>query len=333
MPTALTPTLNLPDLLSACPIKPSKNLHYEKGASESSSWINSYNVFSASKKAALARDYNELLVAHTYPYAGYEEFRTCCDFVNLLFVVDEISDDQGGAGARDTGNVFLQAMCDPEWDDGSALASITKHFRQRYFRTAGPNTARRFLTHCKDYIECVGTEAELRERGEVLDVDAYTALRRENSAIRLCFGLFEYALGFDLPDEVFENEAFMELYFAGCDLVCWANDLYSYDMELAKGHRGNNIITVLMESQQFSLQDAADSVGVHFADLMQAWSAAQSRLPSWGPQINADVAKYIEATGHWIRGNLDWSFASERYFGPEHLTIQRTLQIQLRPAE
>lgn len=84
MPTALPPTLNLPDLLSACPIKPCKNPHYEKGASESSSWINSYNVFSASKKAALARDYNELLVAHTYPDAGYEEFRTCCDFVNLL---------------------------------------------------------------------------------------------------------------------------------------------------------------------------------------------------------------------------------------------------------
>lgn len=182
------------------------------------------------------------------------------------------------------------------------------------------------MTHCKDYIECVGTEAELRERGEVLDVDAFTALRRENSAIRLCFGLFEYALGFDLPDEVFENEAFMELYFAGCDLVCWANvsqahlshpkvrthrnfyqsqDLYSYDMELAKGHRGNNIITVLMESQRFSLQDAADNVGVHFAELMQAWSAAQLRLPSWGAQIDADVAKYIEATGHWIRGNLE----------------------------
>jgi hypothetical protein len=87
----------------------------------------------------------------------------------------------------------------------------------------GPKSFNRFLKHCADYVECVAREAEYRERGEVLDMEAFKHLRRENSAIRLCFGLFEYTLGIDLPDHVFENEIFLKLYWDAADMVCWAN--------------------------------------------------------------------------------------------------------------
>ena len=90
-------------------------------------------------------------------------------------------------------------------------------------RTAGANCRRRFLEHCEDYIEAISKEAEYRERDEVLSMERYETLRRENSAVRLCFMLAMYALNVDLPDEVFEDSAFMTVYFAACDLVCWAN--------------------------------------------------------------------------------------------------------------
>ena len=90
-------------------------------------------------------------------------------------------------------------------------------------RTAGVNCGRRFLQQCEDYIEAVSREAEYRERDEVLDMERYETLRRENSAVRLCFMLAMYALQIDLPDEVFEDPAFNTIYFAACDLVCWAN--------------------------------------------------------------------------------------------------------------
>lgn len=54
-------------------------------------------------------------------------------------------------------------------------------------------------------------------------MDSFKSLRRENSAIRLCFGLFEFTLGIDLPDSVFEDETFMKMYWASADMVCWAN--------------------------------------------------------------------------------------------------------------
>jgi hypothetical protein len=66
-------------------------------------------------------------------------------------------------------------------------------------------------------------EALLRERGDVLDPEAFIALRRGNSATRVCLGLVEYILGMDLPDEVWEDETFLKAYFAVVDMVCWAN--------------------------------------------------------------------------------------------------------------
>ncbi|KAF5366980.1 hypothetical protein D9758_003966 [Tetrapyrgos nigripes] len=326
-----TKQFTLPDLLAQCPLKGTTNPYYREAGAESSAWINAFNVFTDKKRAFFALGCNELLVAHTYPYAGYVEFRTCCDFVNLLFVVDEVSDEQNGRDARRTGQIFLDAMTNPDNQDPSTLAQITREFRARYFSRAGRETSRRFLVHCADYIECVSREAELRERGEVLDVESFTHLRRENSAIRLCFGLFEYCLGIDLPPKVFDDPTFMEAYWAAADLVCWANDVYSYNMEQAKGHSGNNIVTVLMNAYGLHLQQACDYVGVYSEKLMGRFLSAKARIPSWDPELDAAVARYADAMGHWIKGNLDWSFETQRYFGPLHKQIAITRLVTLRP--
>ncbi|PCH42339.1 terpenoid synthase [Wolfiporia cocos MD-104 SS10] len=323
----------LPDLIAMCPLKGSTNPHYVKAAAESSAWINSYNLFTDRKRAFFIQGSNELLVSHTYPYAGYEQFRTCCDFVNLLFVVDEVSDEQNGQDARETGNVFLNAMRDPAWDDGSALAKMTKEFRARLLQYSGPGCFARFLKHCEDYVDAVAKEAEYRERGQVLDVASFEPLRRENSAIRLCFGLFEFCLGSDLPDDVFQDSTFMRLYWAAADMVCWSNDIYSYNMEQSKGIGGNNIVTVLMQDKGIDLQAASDLVGAHFDTLMRRFIATKKQLPSWGPAVDATVAGYVAAMEHWVIGNLEWSFETQRYFGALHAQIKDSLTVTLRPRE
>lgn len=66
-------------------------------------------------------------------------------------------------------------------------------------------------------------EAGLRDCGEVLELEDYVHLRRENSAVRVCFGMISYILGIDLPEEVFEDPIFQQIYFSAVDMVCWAN--------------------------------------------------------------------------------------------------------------
>lgn len=73
------------------------------------------------------------------------------------------------------------------------------------------------------YVYAFTREAELRAVGEVLSLDDYIRIRRDNAAIRPCFDMMEFGLSISLPDEVFEDEAFQSVYWAGIDMVCWAN--------------------------------------------------------------------------------------------------------------
>lgn len=118
----------LPDLHAVTPFQGSFNPHYSEAAAESSEWVNGYNVLSDKKRAFFLQGGSELLCAHAYPYASYERFRTTCDFVNLLFTVDEISDDQNGKGAYETGLTFYNSMRNPTYEDGTVLCKMTKEY-------------------------------------------------------------------------------------------------------------------------------------------------------------------------------------------------------------
>ena len=108
-------------------------------------------------------------------------------------------------------------------------------------------------------------------------------------------------------------------------------DVYSYNMEQAKGHAGNNIVTVLMKARGCDLQTASDIIGAHYAELMDSYLADRERLPSFGSQIDGDVRLYIRAMENWPIGNLEWSFETNRYFGPLHDEIRRTRLVVLTP--
>lgn len=84
-----------------------------------------------------------------------------------------------------------------------------------------------------------------------------------------------------------------------------------------------------MKAHNLSLQQAFDFVGLKFRDLMEKFLVDKERLRSFGPQNDPQVHQFVAALEHWIIGNLVWSFETQRYFGPQHEEIRRTLVIQL----
>ncbi|KAK7690615.1 hypothetical protein QCA50_005714 [Cerrena zonata] len=329
--SSTTVSFKLPDLISACPLQGRTNPHYESAAAESSAWVVSFNVFRDKGHDFFQSCGSELLCSHAYPYAGHDELRTCCDFVNLLFTVDEISDEQNGQDAYQTGLVLLQSLRDESYDDGSVLCTMTKQFKARLFPRMSPTCYRRFVGHVEEYINAVAKEAEYREKNIVLDIASYEALRRENSAVRCCFGLFGYVLGLDLPDEIFQHPIMMAMHLTAVDTVCWSNDIYSYNMEQAMGHTTNNIMTVLMKAQNVDLQGASDYVGDYFKVLIDRFFENKSQLPSFGPEMDPTVAQFVMAMESWIIGNLMWSFETLRYFGAKREEVKKTLVVELTP--
>jgi hypothetical protein len=79
---------------------------------------------------------------------------------------------------------------------------------------------------------------------------------------------------------------------------------------------GNNVVTVLMKAQNMDIQAACDFVGRHYKELMDDFLAGKASLRSFGPDVDVDVKRYIEASQHWPAGNLAWAFETSRYSGP-----------------
>ena len=66
---------------------------------------------------------------------------------------------------------------------------------------------------------------------------------------------------------------------------------------------------------------------------MDRFMADKACLQSFGSALDADVARYVDAMGQWVIGNLEWSFETKRYFGGNHAEVRRTRVVTLRPKE
>ena len=108
-------------------LTPSVKKAYKKAGAESLAWFDTFNVLAPRKREIFIKSDADLLVAYTYPYAGDEEYRTCLDFISLLFALDEITDDQNADDARKTMASFL-ATLDGKACDGSVISRMTERY-------------------------------------------------------------------------------------------------------------------------------------------------------------------------------------------------------------
>lgn len=115
----------LPDLLSLLPYQATIQPHFEKAATECSEWLHKFvDIIPPHKRAFYEQRGCELLTGYAYSYANYEGLRAAMGFINLLFLYDDIGDDQNGKEAYETGIAFLKAFQQPDWHDGSQLVQM-----------------------------------------------------------------------------------------------------------------------------------------------------------------------------------------------------------------
>jgi hypothetical protein len=78
------------------------------------------------------------------------------------------------------------------------------------------------------------------------------------------------------------------------------------------------------------LQTAADHVGVRFSREVDNFVSTKAQLPSWGDEMDTDVAAFVEALELWVSGVVQFSRNSERYMS----AVERaTGVVTLRPPE
>lgn len=192
---------------------------------------------------------------------------------------------------------------------GDSLQHAACDLHRRLRLVADRSWMLRFAEKNRELFEAFKVEARARAAGGMGSVEAYLPLREVTVGIRVELELSELATGIALTAEEREETAAMSR--MACNLIGWANDVFTFEKELSAGDP-NNLVLMFARSNRGDLDAAlaravrmhdreANELALHIARHHQAGSAATSR--------------FARVIGHWVRGHLDWAHETGRYAG------------------
>ncbi|KAG8730140.1 hypothetical protein FRC12_020472 [Ceratobasidium sp. 428] len=268
-----------------------------------------------------------------YSDADLEHLRPSMDFILWLFAFDDMIDE---GGLRDNVNgtklavdVTMNCLHNPDSAEPKfKIAASLLSFFNRMRANSTPGTIKRFVDSAYLYTQAILQQTVNRSVDDVPTVEEFIQLRRDTSAVKMVFAVLEYSLGLDLPDEVHNDPIVAELALAGNDILTWANDVYSFPIEQARGDT-QNLVFITMWDKQLNLEDAMEYVDELTRKRTQEYVEAKKKLRSFGPELDPQVALYVQGIEYWVQGSIDWTFMTPRYFGAEVEKVRDTGMVDI----
>ncbi|KAJ8074430.1 Alpha-muurolene synthase [Marasmius tenuissimus] len=341
----------LPDLPSHCTFPLIYHPNGDDVAAQAVNWLNKNcpNLTEKRREALFGLQAGEL-TAYCYNTAADHRLRVVSDFMNYLFHLDNISDGMMTKETDDLADSVMNALWYTGFYRPTAVrgkkqpeeelnaGKLARDFWGRAIQEAGPGAQARFKETFELFFEAVNKQATWRDKGKIPKLKKYVNVRRDTSGCKPCWALIEYALGIDLPDVVAYHPVIKALNEHTNDLVTWSNDIFSFNVEQARGDT-HNMIVIYMKRHGYSLQDAVDTVGKHCENAIKNFSEARKKLPTvWHdedgnevPVNNDEVQQYVKGLQDWIVGSLHWSYMTTRYFGTEGQTVKDKRYVKLKP--
>lgn len=103
----------IPDLVSHCTFPVRCNRHHKQASVESKQWLFHGGNLDEKRRNAFHGLKAGYLTSMCYPNAGFPQLRVCCDFMNYLFHLDNISDDMNDQGTLGTAVQVLNVLYHP----------------------------------------------------------------------------------------------------------------------------------------------------------------------------------------------------------------------------
>jgi len=312
------------------------NAHYNEVQAESQAWIKSTNAFTPEAQEACDRCSFCLLPCLAYPFQEKAHIRIGCDFMNLVFVYDEYSDTSHAVDeVQAMADVMMDALHNPhtprpkgEWVGGE----VTRQFWELAIQTASPQSQKRFIKTYGEYAQSVVQQAADRCHKSIRCSKDYFPVRRDTIGAKPAFALIE--LDMNLPDEAAEHPVIQELNTLAVDMIVLDNDIFSYNVEQARGNDGHNIITIIMHENKTDVQGATNWVyDYHKKAQARFMDLYENQIPKFGEPVDSELVRYVDGMANWVRANHQWSFESERYFGKRGPEIEKTRWVNLLPKE
>lgn len=275
----------------------------------------------------LAKTRPGTLAAHCYPSADLSELYLLGDWMTWLFILDDHNDEgsygwdpesleqalitvlfPGSSGFGNTGNPF-----------GTALDDMVK----RASAHMSPEWRYRFLHHVLDYFRAYVWQAAHRNEGRVPDPDTFPQLRREAGAILPSLDLIEFVESTTLPPSLYYSRTYQRLITTAANVVCWTNDLMTYEKEIARGDH-QNLVSVVSEAENLPLEQAVVTVRTRTGREIERFLGAEAELPQLfgaldaSPELQAMTLRCVDMLRAWMRGHVDWGKETARYLEFEH---------------
>ncbi|KAF9477263.1 terpenoid synthase [Pholiota conissans] len=322
----------IPDLLQSWPWPRVTNDMLDEVRGEALEWVRSLDLFEPRQFQKFeACDFN-LLASFIGPLESKAHLRVACDLMNFYFAFDEYTDVASREEAKKIANDVMDAFRRRPLEPSSS--KITEMARQFFIRTVeavgedSPAIAQ-FIADFDAYTTAVIQEADDRSEGRVRTVQDYFELRRDTCGAKPSFSFF--ALGLNMPTEVFEHPVILSLVESATDLISITNDMHSYGLEHSRGLDGHNVITSIMYEHQLDLQGALYWLASYSEKTIAKFLSDKNSLPSWGAEVDASVKEYVDRLGRCVRGYDAWSYETNRYYGNNGLNIRQTRKITLQP--
>jgi len=197
----------------------------------------------------------------------------------------------------------------PPFKYAAMLHDVWRRFRA----TASPGACNRFYRAVVNWTKAQVEQVRLRSVSTIPSVEEFIVLRRRTIGAEMVEAIIEYSLDIKIPEWVWDHPILVGMSHAVIDIMTWPNDLISFNKEQSDNDYQNLVVCVMLEHNT-GLQCAVDIVTEMFAQRVADYADLKKRLPSFGPDIDGELAKYLTALEQYTQGTIVWYYESPRYF-------------------
>ncbi|CAE6488187.1 unnamed protein product [Rhizoctonia solani] len=289
-------------------IKP--NPHRSEVEPASYTWFDSHGVDTGETRQGFGDSQIGLLIALAFPDADAPRFRKLMD-LSLWWLCFQNIANGGGLNTpeemRGTMDAIMQAVNDQSAPSSNLpLAAMVQSCFQRMTKDASPSVIQRFTAGLDEYLQACYQQKFNRSSTPTLE--ECIELRRGTVGKNLWAAVLQYAGGLDLPDQVVNNQSFSELANASADLSNMAEDIYS-SIQGGQGAYSINIVSAVMHHNHLDRNDSIEFLDPLIRRRMGEYQDLKAKLPSYGPELDKQVAQYCQIIDQNILALVQWAFS------------------------
>ncbi|KAG8772965.1 hypothetical protein FRC12_002811 [Ceratobasidium sp. 428] len=314
-------------------LKTKVNPNWKEAEAGSYAWFDGYGIHTGRKRQAYFDSGLGLMGALAFADADLEHLRPAMDFVLWLFAFDDLTDVEKLGEVDETKRMaddIMKVLRNPDTARPEfKIAAVLHSWFDRMRVDSSAATTQRLVDAVNLYTEATFQQTLNRSADSLPTIDEYIQLRRDTSAVKIMYPVIEYTLGLSLPEEVHSDLNMAEILLAGNDLLTWANDVYSFPIEQARGDT-HNLVFIAMCNEQLDLEGALEYVDKLLRKRLQRYVDAKAQLRSFGPELDARIKQYVQGIEYGVQGSISWTFMTPRYFGCNAEMVKETHIADLR---